>query len=81
MPQWVRVHAKGVGKWTAPSTAPLGEGAEVIDEPATDDGGNPLPDEPDPPTVRADIVTDAPWGVEPTPSPKSRRPASAKAGE
>jgi hypothetical protein len=53
MPQWVRVQAKGVGKWTQSAAAPLPEGAEIIDEPATDGAGHPLVGEPDPPTDEA----------------------------
>lgn len=71
MPSWVRVSMPGVGKWTQSATAPVPEGAKVLDEPATDGSGTPLTDESDPPTVRAEIVTGAAW-----PQPKPAKSAS-----
>jgi hypothetical protein len=63
--KWVRVSMPGVGKWTQAATAPLPEGAKIVNEDAADGSGGPLPDEPYPPTVVADIRTGAAWGAEP----------------
>lgn len=70
--KWVRVSLPGVGEWSQAATAPLPEGAKVINKPAADESGGPLPDEPDPPTDFAAIRTGAPWGVEPKPAAKSK---------
>jgi hypothetical protein len=63
--KWVRVSMPGVGKWSQAATAPLPEGAKIVNEDAADGSGGPLPDEPDPPTDFSAIRTGAAWGVEP----------------
>lgn len=65
--KWVRVSMPGVGKWSQAATAPLPDGAKLINEDAADGSGRQLPDEPDPPTVASEIRTGAAWGVEPKP--------------
>lgn len=75
MPKFVRVSMPGVGEWSQSATAPLPDGAKVIDKPATDGSGGPLPDEPDPPTVTSEIVTGAAWGEPPAKSTKTPKGA------
>lgn len=70
--KWVRVSMPGVGKWSQAATAPLPDGAKVINEPAADGSGGPLADEPDPPTDYAAIRTGAAWGVEPKKAASSK---------